>query len=84
MRVSKLNGKLPIKPGAFLQRTSGTSSLSSLSKISKSTLAGVLGLMAIPALSPCWWMYLTNSFGLVFLSDVAEGSSAAVELTAAS
>lgn len=64
--------------------TSGMASLSSLSSISYSTSTGVLGLIAMPALNPCSWMYLINSLGLVFLSDVSAGASAAVLFIAAS
>jgi hypothetical protein len=64
--------------------TSGTSSWVVFSKISQSTSTGVLGLMAMPAFNPRLWIYLISSFGLVFLSEVADGVSASVELIAAS
>lgn len=69
---------------SFLQHTSGTSSLVVLSKMSYKTSTGVPGLMAMPALRPWSWMYLISSLGLVFLSEVADGSSAAVDEMAAS
>jgi hypothetical protein len=48
------------------------------------TSTGVFGLIAMPARIPRLWMYLMSSFGLVFLSLVASGDSAAVESMAAS
>lgn len=62
--------------------TSGLSLGSAASRISHSTSTDVSGLMAMPASNPWSWIYRINSFGLVFLSDVSSGLSAAVEKAA--
>ena len=71
-------------PTRFLSRTSGISFSSGFSKISHSTSTEVSGFIAIPASIPLSCMNRINSLGLVFLSEVASGDSAAVEEMAAS
>ncbi len=65
-------------------RTSGLSFSSEFSNMSHKTSTDVAGFSAMPACISCSCMNRIISLGLVFLSDVASGDSAAVEDMAAS
>ena len=64
--------------------TSGFSSALGFSRTSHNTSTGVPGLMAMPAFIPCEWINWISSLGLVLLSEIAAGDSAAVDDNAAS